>query len=74
MYWSPFGQVMTSCPSRSNTLAWALPEHTRILSPVQLYDSERIGWLCGGSGRGEGVVSEVGGSGVEEGVVRRWEW
>lgn len=45
MYWSPLTHSRTSKPSRSMTLAWALPATTRMLSPVALYSTERIGWL-----------------------------
>ncbi|TNN81253.1 hypothetical protein EYF80_008587 [Liparis tanakae] len=40
MYWSPFEHSMTLKPSRSNTLACALPEITRMTSPVLLYCRE----------------------------------
>lgn len=45
MYWSPFTHSMTLKPSRSNTLACALPETTNMTSPVMLYCRALIWWL-----------------------------
>lgn len=47
MYWSPFIHSITLKPSRSNTLACAFPETTRMTSPVMLYCRDLIWWLKG---------------------------
>ena len=45
MYWSPFGHSSSSWASLSSTLAWALPDITRMALPVGLNFKSRIAWL-----------------------------